>query len=1097
MFISFEGTYAHDLLAEFAGVVLELFDYYGGYFKEIDFGDKGGLMVGFFGVPQSFENNEQRALEFSLDFAAKMNETPVHPDFKYKIGISAGQAFTGIIGGEERCQLAVVGNRVNMAARLMSKAEWSEIWVDEVLAENRQFLFKLKGKFLYKGLENYTSTYVLTGKREDTFQANFSRALVGRQQELEKLLRFSAPLISSRKAGVIFIFGEAGAGKSRLVFEFRQKMLQSEAVNWFFIQPDQIFPKPFHGFARFFKKYFQSDSAAQSAPDKEFFDKKLDNLAAELRHCDHPEAGATLKELERTRSMLAALVGLKTSDSLFEQLDAKGRYENMIVAIVNFFVAESLLRPFVLELEDAHSLDGSSREVFHQLLRRAEQLPMLFLLLSRYHDDGARPEIFDPAFLQNIPCAEIHLSMLAPAHVKIIAESILGSPITAEFTALLQRITNGNPFYIEQILEYFIENDLLKIEAEGWTAKHKEVKISNSIQSILMARIDRLSGQVKETVKAAAVIGREFEVEVLSEVMAQADEHTVASPESVRQQVKTAEQEQIWKAVNELRYIFHHSLLREAVYDMQLRTRLRRLHLLVAQAIEKIYADNLEEHYFDLVFHYKQADVTEKTIEYLEKSARYAQHNFQNQQAIDLYQQLADLLEKQKDEPFLIRILFRKSGVHELIGQWDACEKILKKTLRLSEKADDIQNTGRAKNELGRLYLLKGDYQNGRTFLEQAATAFEKANDTVGLNKVFGNLGLLFFRQGQYEQAKKFLATSIEGNRATRIKTDPQLVSTLALAHMNLGKYTDGIQSILPELEISRSHNDKRSMATLLTNMGIVYIDKGDYDEALKCFEEGLQLSEELGNRLLISIGLGSIGSIWQEKGNYEKAMELFRRDLVISEDLGDRQGIAIAHGLIGELLAIKGEFSEAKFHLKKSLEICRDIGYKKGIAKAVNNLGDVYFLQKKYEKALASYQEAIEVTRAINNKLVLGKSLTEQAATFLELKDQAAARELLSEALLIADELGNPDLLFQAKIMLAKVAGAHGEKESVKEILENLLKQNLTLFQQATVYYNLAAHFPENEFYKKQALGAYRKTYADTPQFLFKKRIEELSGDV
>jgi predicted ATPase len=189
----------------------------------------------------------------------------------------------------------------------------------------------------------------------------------------------------------------------------------------------------------------------------------------------------------------------------------------------------------------------------------------------------------------------------------------------------------------------------LQVVDNQWTVKDKTVKISNSISAILTARIDRLSIILKETVKAAAVIGREFELPVLSEVILQHDEYVRRNGNGqvvLREQIQNAEKGQIWRAMNELRYIFRHSLLRETVYDMQMRTRLRELHFMIAKAIEKVYADSIEQRYVDLAFHYEQAEIKLKTNEYLKKAADFARRNFQNLQALEFYDRLLKNSEK-------------------------------------------------------------------------------------------------------------------------------------------------------------------------------------------------------------------------------------------------------------------------------------------------------------------------------------------------------------------------------------------------------------------------------------------------------------------
>jgi tetratricopeptide (TPR) repeat protein/class 3 adenylate cyclase len=1099
VFISFTGVDNHRLLDQFAGVVLEQINNFSGYFKEIDFGDKGGVLVGFFGAPVSFENNIDRALEFISAVCDELNALEFPTSMKFRVGITVGTAYTGIVGGKERCQYAAVGNRVNLAARLMTYADWGEILVDSEIQKNRRFKFQHRGDIKYKGIKGNVPTFRLIGPDAGNNPA-YTGQMIDRDEEMTRLFRFVEPLFERQLAGVSYVFGEPGVGKSRLAYELRQALVGQNLVHWHVCQADQILKKPFNPFIYFLKNYFEQSPDRTAQANRDNFEERYGRLLDQLTGIDTPGALQIAKELIRTKAVLAALVGIFYSDSIWDQLDAKGRYQNTLAAITNLILAESLLQPVVIALEDAHWLDDNSGDLLTEFIRHIKGHPILLLITSRYRDDGAKPPILDRGLIESfdIPQLEIDLNHLAPGAVRTFAENTLNGKIAEEFYELLLRTTNSNPFYLEQMLEYFSESNLLKYANEEWTIKDKNVKLSSSVNAILTARIDRLSTLVKETVKAAAVIGREFEVPVLSEVMRAQDLLFNGNSDTsalLKEQIKTAERGQIWQAMNELRYIFRHSLLREAVYSMQLRTRLQQLHQLIAEAIERIYPDTLEERYFDLAFHYEQAGVFDKTCEYLRKSADHARSNFQNQQALDYYDRLLKKLGRQKDVVDQIQTHLKKGKILELIGQWDECQETFEKALQLAKKSRDVLLLGRANNSLGRLLMLKGDYTKAMTYLQIAAGLFESIDDKPGIANVYGNLGNLNFRRGDYEEAKSFFERSIQISKEEGIISgNAQIVANLGLTHMNQGDFEEGIRVQEEYLEFCRRSNDKQGMASLYTNIGIVYFEKGDYDHALENYEKGLLLSEELGNKLLYSIAIGCIGSVYERKGDYEKAMEHFQRDLEICEELGDKQGIAIALGLIGELLSIMGEFHHAIEYLQKNLMLCEELGYQKGIAKAVNTLGDVFFYTKQYDRSLHFYNRAIEVTRNIRNKLVLGISLVEKGAVLVETGNLEHLDEVFHEALEVAEELGNPDLLFEAKLLAARTHRAKGETKQALSILYGLLISPLSNSHEASVYFELFQTKPENDSFREKALELYKKLYEQTPRYSFKDRIETLA---
>lgn len=1097
VFISFEGITEYEQLNSLATEVLNQIHNFSGYFKEIDFSDKGGVIVAFFGAPVSYENNVERALEFTLALQDELLPLQIEHGLRFKVGIAEGIAYAGVIGGKERSQYAAVGNRVNIAARLMMSATWGEVLVDEAVHKNRNFRFLHTGDISYKGLNTPIPTYRLNGRNQQEHRP-FEGAMIGREAEIGQLEQFAMQAFETPQASVAYVYGEPGIGKTRLSYELRNRLRKRRSPYWMVCQSDQILRKPFNPFVFLLKNYFGQKSTNSPEANLQSFEREFKVLLDELVNLSDPATEGIKREIVRTKPVLAALTGLKTTDSLWNELDAKGRYQNILAALSALIQAEALLSPVVLELEDGHWYDDSSIDFLAELAGRIRQMPVFILVTSRYDDEGNKPKIIPPAVLEKngLPMLEIDLNILDSEAMHGFASQRLKGKISPELVELLLRTSNGNPFYAEQMLEYFMESGQLEERPNGWMVKDQNVRVSDSIQSVLTARIDRLSSLVKETIKAAAVIGREFELPVLAEVMRANEELVLQNGNSsavLKEQVQTAEKAQIWQAMNELRYIFRHSLLREAVYDMQLKTRLKELHQHIGEAIEKLYEPNLEQRYVDLVFHYELAEDEDKLREYLQKAADYAKEFYQNQQALHFYDKLISILDKQGNLFEKAKTLIKKSSILELIGRWEEAEELAREALEVATTVNDSKVLGRANDAIGHLLVLKGRYEEANGYLETAAAFFGAAHDDRGTSKVYGHLGTLYFRQGKYEDAKLYFIRSIQMAQLYKHTSSlAQIVATLGLTYMNLGKYDDGIRWQQSQLEACQKVNDRQGMATLLTNLGIVHFEKGEYDLALDCYQRGLDLAEELGNKQLTSIAIGCVGTVWQRKGRFDIAEQHFQRDLAITEELGDKQGICIALGLMGDLYSVMGKFEDAIVYMEQNLKLAKELGYRKGIAKSQNILGDIYFYKNDLETSLNYYNDSIETTRSIGNKLVLGFSLAEKSNVLLAKGNPEEALTSLREATEIAQEIKHPDLLFEVRLMAGKLAVQKGNMEEAKNVFDALLSLKRGRRDEALVQFEYSKIETGGE-HKARALVLFKELFKETPMHVYQLKLHEL----
>jgi predicted ATPase len=289
-------------------------------------------------------------------------------------------------------------------------------------------------------------------------------------------------------------------------------------------------------------------------------------------------------------------------------------------------------------LEDAHWIDKDSAAFLSTFLPEPEHTkenlyPLAVLATARYEGHGLPIEGF--------PFQELNLSELNPANLAALAQTYLDAPPSENLLNLLVERSEGNPFFAEQLLRYLNEaKRLKKVDGEWQVVTLDRSPLPEDVNALLVARLDRLAHTVREVVQTAAVLGREIEVRLLSQML-QGDT-------SLPNKIAQAEKESIWSALSEIRYIFKHGLLRDAAYRMQLRARRQTLHKLAMEALESLYQDDLSSHFGELAYHALSANLPETAFHYSLAAGNEAMQHYAAAEAVSHYRPAMELFGQMK-----------------------------------------------------------------------------------------------------------------------------------------------------------------------------------------------------------------------------------------------------------------------------------------------------------------------------------------------------------------------------------------------------------------------------------------------------------------
>lgn len=1039
VFLSIESSLAHEELEEVLQFIFNLQSRYGGHLNGIDFGDKGCNLLFFWGAPTAYENDAAHVMNFLLHLKQEAS-------FLFRCGVTYQFMYAGQVGADLRHEYGCYGRGINLAARQMVKAPWGEIWTDEKTYEKagNHFRLDLIDNFYFKGFEEKMNVYSFVGEQESENLPSYCGEMFGRNADLEKLEKALRPVRQGSFAGVVGVFGEAGMGKSRLTEALRGMLhtIYGATFSWFVCRADEIAHGPFNPIKYFLKRYFNQSEGASEAVKKESFAARLAVLIGKIEDVD-------LKfELDRTRSILGALIDLYWEGSLYERLEPRLRFENTLSSLKSLFLAESLIRPVIIEMEDAHWLDSDSIQYLRFFTRNIDDYPIAIIIVSRNAGDAA---MFDP----EIPVHTLHLQRFDPACTKAFAEDFLGAEADESLVDMLTQKTGGNPLFIEQMTRYLIEKDMLINTDGGFAAKEDSTAIPDDVRAMIIARLDHLPQQGKQLVQTASVLGREFDRQILASMWRRRND-------GVDFGTDIDKLDQIWKPVEGTRYIFQHDLVRDSAYHMQLSAELKKLHQIAAEEIEAFYRDNLQPHYGSIAYQYGMADVRPKAVEYYEKAGDLAKSNYQNEQAITYYDNLLCRLdENENDKRF--DVLLKKGGILELIGRWQNAENIYRDALDIATALSNEIGIGQSTRRLAWRYYQKGDLQNAMDYLNRALQSCRSVNDEKGISIIIGRIGSIHMRNGDYTKAKEcFREDLMLSKKLAHEKGIAFAVGNLGNIHFRKGDFDLAMEYYLERLERFRKINEQPCIAVAYGGLGDVHWRQGNYEHAMSYYKEKLKLSEELGDLQTISNTLSNIGAIFSEKGDYGEALSHLERAQSVAAELGDKEVIARSTRLIGAAYRRQGDYSnaiswlnraeelqkelkdmeeisiiyynlgcayqmiedcgKALTYIKRALGISEEISNKTGICINLGRLGAIYHAVGKPDDALACFERSVRMCRELGLRFWLSSYLIMMAEFMYGKEHYAEAKSLNAESLQIAEALGNERNIQQSKKLAEKI---------------------------------------------------------------------------
>lgn len=750
----------------------ELATGYGGTFTGLDFGDKGTNSLLHFGAPFAHENDTERALDFALELYRLCHRT-----VRLRAGITRDVRWVGFNGGTRRQEFACLGRATNLAARLMMAAAWGDLLCDPAITAVAEAGYELsdRGAMTLKGFEQPVAVHSLVAKRASFEQTKEfgAKELIGRAAELLRLLRSIEPIFAGRFAGLIHIDGEAGLGKSYLVETARRKLTTRGPLLWIEAPCDQTLQRSLNAFESALADYFHQSRSASREEGHARFKEVLDDLIARVP-ASQPDLARALAEHE---PIYAAVLGHRSP--VYDRLSPKDRFDRTIAAIVAWIRAESAIRPVLIHIEDGHWADGDTLRAVRAVARlgRADEksdqrlalgFPVVIVCTSRYRDDGGP---FRVDVDRGVPIRTIPLGPLSAEEIGKIVEKLSGRPVPEMFRGLLVDAAGGNPLFAEEIFSYWSDGDAPT--AEPSISSPSVALLPSDVNSLLVARLDRLPPRVKLTVCAASVLGKEFDLAVLT--------HMAAGEPEVAEHVRFAESQRIFTALGDDRYSFRNTLLRNAAYEIQARARLSRLHLLAAEAIERTHGADLDRQAAELARHYRRAGHVDKARTYFLAAAREAASRYAHAESKRHYKSYLRLVEEPSPESVIARYELARD-VYEPRGDYSKAQDEHHKVVDEARRIGDLATEALGHLGLGRVAYARRLFDDSGGWLAHALAGAQRAQSRWIEALVLAHTALVEDAMGQPEVAARTFTRALTVGRELRMGEGASVFGDLVLA---------------------------------------------------------------------------------------------------------------------------------------------------------------------------------------------------------------------------------------------------------------------------------------------------------------------------
>jgi len=1010
----------HALLNQFFELALAEVHRYEGTINQF-LGD--GFMA-LFGAPIAHEDHARRATLAALDIQKALQR--IGSQFKdtvqVRMGLNTGLVVIGGIGDNLRMDYTAVGDTTNLAARLQQLAEEGQIVTSDSTRQAVEGYCKLNflGDFSLKGMHEPVPAWEVVADRGARTRLEIEAEsgltpFVGRKHEI-MLLEQCYEKARSGQGQMVFIVGEPGIGKSRLLLEFHRR-LGSDATWCEGHSVSFGWSIAYHPLIDLLKRNFRIE---ENDSEKVIVEKIARGV---LRLGD---------DLKPILPYLKYLLALNPADPTVKSMEPQLRRAEIFDGLRRLTLRAAEIRPQVVVFEDLHWMDQAT-EFYLRFITDSIPAGRLLLILTY------RPGYINPVEERTFQ-TRMALGSLSSADSIAMTRSLLAvDSLPQELQAMIVHKAEGNPFFVEEVIKSLKEIGAIRRSEDRFllTGSLDDVFIPDKIQDVIQARIDRLDEAPKKTLQLASVIGRKFTHRLLDRL---AD--IGGQTEANLQELKALELIYEKDVYPELAYMFKHALTQDVAYNSLLVKRRRELHCIIGQVMEELYADRLQEYYEIIAYHYAKGEDWNKALEFNLKAAEKANQSFANREALAYFDQALEITEKAGsavDVSTLMSIYEARADLYLVLNEFQLSIREGENLLAVARQKGDRVSESKALTAMGYASLWHHNFDQANNYAREAIRVAEKLGEKSVLAGGHFILGEVDALTGRLEEAKEKVERALNISlSAGDLRYESLSLGLLGLSKNWQGEYTQASGLLYEGYRIAKDNNLLAPLFDILFAYGIALTGKGEYDRAVEIFKEGLALTEKVGDEIFHLRVMNSLGWLYLECGDFERSFVLNFQTAERAKKRGDPEIVANAELNLSDILILKEDFNSALDYLESVRRLADDSTTSDWMkwrytTHLFASFGEFWLARGDLNQAQKFADQCLDRAGRTNSRkyLVKGWRLKGEIAAARKQWDEAQAA--FQQALNFAEVISNPTQLWKTHFAMGKLYAAAAKQEKAR----------------------------------------------------------------